>query len=335
MLKIGIIGSGFGLYGLLPAFNSLKGCQVVCICGTQSRRLLDYSSSIGLEKIYTDWQLMLQNEKLDAVAIAVPPYAQYDIAKAAIKKGLHVFAEKPLAKNVKQAQELAKLAKSKGITHAVDFIFPEIRLWQKAKQLINDKAYGELKYISVNWDFLSYDIAHKLTSWKTDISKGGGALAYYFSHCLYYLEDFAGDITKVQSVLSLSKESKNGGEVGVDLLLKFAGGIVGQAHLNCNAKGLNNHRLMFICQKATIILGNQGSYTEDFKLEIYQHGKITKFLTDKEKSLNKKDDSRVKYVKKIAERFVKACSQGRQMTPSFVQGLRVQKLVEQIRTQQI
>ena len=84
ILRIGIIGSGFGLYGLLPAFNGLDNCRVVCICGKKTDRLANYCQSIGLKKIYSDWRDMLDNEELDAVAVAVIPAVQYEIAKVAI-----------------------------------------------------------------------------------------------------------------------------------------------------------------------------------------------------------------------------------------------------------
>ena len=53
---MGIIGSGFGLYGLLPAFNSIKKCQVVSMCGKKTDRLVNYCKGIGLNNIYTDWK---------------------------------------------------------------------------------------------------------------------------------------------------------------------------------------------------------------------------------------------------------------------------------------
>src|SRR3989338_10788310 len=130
MLKIGIIGSGFGLYGLLPAFNSIENCKVVAICGRRRRQLVSYCKSIGFENIYSDWRLLLKHEELDAIALAVTPYAQYKISKVAIKKGLHVFAEKPLAVNKSQASELLILANKNKIIHGVDFIFPEIAEWK-------------------------------------------------------------------------------------------------------------------------------------------------------------------------------------------------------------
>ena len=66
--KVAIVGSGFGMYGLLPAFSRIKGCKVVSICGKNSERMLNYCKKLGLNR-YTDWREMLQKEKPDAVTI--------------------------------------------------------------------------------------------------------------------------------------------------------------------------------------------------------------------------------------------------------------------------
>lgn len=330
MIKIGIIGSGFGLYGLLPAFNSTPGCKVVSICGKKSARLINYCESIGLGKIYTDWREMLDKENLDALAIAVTPNAQYEIAKVAIKKGLHIFAEKPLAATYAQAKELRNLASKMKIITVVDFIFPEIEEWKKVKQLLNIKKYGKLKHISVSWEFLSYDIKNKIHSWKTDIEQGGGALSFYFSHVLHYLEYFAGEILDLKSLLSYSKESPNGGEVGVDILINFKNGVYGNAHLNCNSKGLIHHQLIFRCEKATLVLENHNSLANNFEIKIYRSDKITR-LTLKKKLGKKNDDERVNVIKNLTSRFVKGIAKNEKVFPSFVQGLRVQQLIEIIR----
>lgn len=332
MLRIAIVGSGFGLYGQLPAFNSIKGCRVVAICGRKTERLLNYCESIGLKKIYTNWEKMLNEEKLDAIAIAVHPSMQYEIARRAIENGISVFAEKPLATNFAQAEELLKLAKRKKITHAIDFLFPEIDVWQRAKQLLDNKALGKLKHISVSWDFLSFHIKNNATSWKTDVNEGGGALSFYFSHTLHYLEYFAGEISDIKSNFSYSKESMGKEEVGIDLLLKFKNRISGDAHLSCNSKNLNRHRLSFECEEGKIILENRGYFVNSFILTICE-GDENKSFKSNDKTINNEDE-RVMIVRRLASRFVKACARDEQMAPSFREGLRVQELIEKIREEQ-
>lgn len=334
MLKVAIIGSGFGVYGLLPAFDATAGCRVVAMCGTHPR-LLDRCRRIGIkdEHVYTDWRLMLKNEDLDAIVLAVTPAAQYEIAKAAIKKGLHVFAEKPLAANYREALELLALAEKHTITHAVDFIFPETDEFRKVKELLDKKTYGALKHVSLNWDFLSYDIKNKVRGWKTNVRVGGGALSFYFSHSLYYLEYFMGRISVMHSMLSHSKESLSGGETGVDMVMRFKGGTSGYAQLACNARGPYRHRLSFICEKATIVLENKSDAIIDFSVKIYEDGKTRELAVTHKYKDKRGEDPRVKTVRRIADRFVRACSKKRPMTPSFRDGARVQKLIEEIRAE--
>jgi predicted dehydrogenase len=273
---------------------------------------------------------MLNNEDLDAVAIAVTPSAQYNIAKKAIEKGLHVFAEKPLTANYKEAKELLTLAKKKKITTVVDFIFPEINEWQKAKELLDKEVCGKLRHVAVDWDFLSYDIKNNVSSWKTDSKKGGGALAFYGSHVLYYIEYFAGEIKKQSSLFSFSKESRNGAETGVDVLLNFKNKITGRIHISCNARGLYRHSLTFLCEDGTIVLESLSGVVDNFKLFISKDG-VKKSISVKKDKKKNEEDERVVVVKKLTQRFVKGCTDSEQVAPSFKEGVRVQKLIAEIK----
>ncbi len=330
MLRVGIIGSGFGLYGLLPAFSSLKNCNVVAICGKKNSRLITYCKSIGLENIYSDWKRMIENENLDVVAIAVTPKAQYEIAKFAINKKIHVFAEKPLSENYLHAKELYYLAKKNKIVHAIDFIFPEIDLWKKTKQLIDNKTLGQLHNIWVCWNFLSYDIKTKSSSWKTDASQGGGALSFFFSHTLFYLEYFCGEIRNIKSNIIYSNESLNKGDVGANLLFRFKNGVKGAAHLSSDFRGDVIHQIIFRCEDGQIILKNTKDTIKSFTLSVYKKGKRIKtynsYLND---VVN--EDERVSVVRKIAGRFITSCIKKTDMYPSFKEGFRVHKLIDTIR----
>jgi signal transduction histidine kinase len=69
MLRVGIIGTGFGMYGLLPAFGSLKNCQVVSICGKGGARLDRFCKKYKVKKVYANWQEMLEKEDLVKQAV--------------------------------------------------------------------------------------------------------------------------------------------------------------------------------------------------------------------------------------------------------------------------
>ncbi len=110
--KVAVIGSGFGMYGLLPAFSRVNDCKVVCICGKDSERMQKYCNKLGLVR-YANWKNMLEKEKPDAVAIAVIPSYQYEIAKYALENDIAVFAEKPLTTSFQTSYELNNIAKKK------------------------------------------------------------------------------------------------------------------------------------------------------------------------------------------------------------------------------
>lgn len=334
MLKIGVIGSNFGVKVLLPAFYSTKGCKVVAVCAKPSLHLSSFCEKTGFGNIYKDWQTMLKEEELDAVAIAVVPNAQYRIATVAIKNGLHVFAEKPLATTVGQARALLALANKKKVANIVDFTFPDIAQWQKAKEIIDSGVYGKLKNISVNWNWLAGDIKAKIKSWKTNAKEGGGIVSLYFSHGFYYLEHFAGPIVDIKSKFTYAKESLGGAETGIDLLLTFKNGITGNAHVHGNSRGTPKHSLIFQCEKATIILENKNALVDNFTITLCQDGKEKKVPVKSDKGY-KNEDSRVKTARKMTKRFVTAVLTKKQTSPSFVQGVRVQELIEMARKKNI
>ena len=333
MLKIGIIGSGFGVVGLLPAFASIKECKVVAVCAKESTLRTRSCERAGVKNIYTDWRALLENEDLDAIAIAVTPRAQFQIAKTAIEKGLHVFAEKPLAANVAEARELLLLARKKKITHGIDFMFHEIPEWKKVKELVDEEAFGKLQHVSVNWDWLSGNIKHQQTSWKTSVDEGGGALSFYFSHGLHYLEHFAGEITHAKGLLGYTPLSKKG-EAGADILLRFKNGVTGYAHVSSNSPGLVRHQLLFQCERGVIVLENKNAVVDNFAIKIYSQSGIKRLSVKKGRN-RKHEDERVKIVRKLAARFVASCIADQQTSPSFIEGLRVQELIEKIRGEKI
>lgn len=335
MINLGVVGSGFGLYGLLPAFHSLPNCRVLAFSGKQSLRLLNMIQQLSLQntmQLYEDWEKMFNDPRLDAIAIAVPPIAQYKIAKMALEKNMHVFAEKPLTAQLTHAYDLLDLASTKKVTHGIDFLFPEIDVWQTAKTMLDEKKFGRICHVAVNWDFRSYDVKQKISSWKTDPALGGGALSFYFSHVLYYLEYFVGAIASLKSCFSYSSDSLNGGEVSVDLNLEFEGKTTGFAHISCDSDHIR-HQLIFTCESGLISLENQGCVTENFILKTIDSEGSEIVIESRDKTLGKgKDnDERVLIVRRLAKKFIDACLQGGQMIPSFAEGVRVQELIEQAR----
>ena len=331
--KVAIVGSGFGMYGLLPAFSRIKECKVVSICGKNSEMLSNYCKKLGLNR-YTDWREMLQKEKPDAVAIAVIPSHQYEITRYALENGMAVFAEKPLTTSFDTSLELNKLAKKKRMPNMLDFLFPEIPEWHAAKKAIENGLIGEILKVNVDWTFLSYDLMNHIKSWKTDVKQGGGALSFYFSHVFYYLEYFLGRIKNIECNFSSSEKSLNKGETGIDMTISFENGCVGNAHMDISNADQQKHKVEFHAEGKTIILQNFNSnFVDNFELILNTSKGIEKIKPDMllDSSYDESEDPRVKVIKPIAERFINWCNTGNTAKPDFEDGLRVQELIKMAR----
>ena len=333
-IKVAIIGSGFGMYGLLPAFSGIKGCQVVSICGKNSERMLNYCKKLGLTR-YTNWREMLQKEKPNAVAIAVIPSYQYEIAKYALENGIAVFAEKPLTSDYDTSLEISELAKEKGLPNMLDFIFPEIPEWQATKKVIESGLVGKIHKINIDWAFLSYDLRNSIKSWKTDVQQGGGALSFYFSHAFHYLEYFLGRIKNIQCQLFSSEKSLNKGETSINMTILFENGCMGNVNMDISYSSQQKHTIEFFAEGGKIILKNiSDSFVDNFELTVDTGQKIQKIKPDNTFGIShdKSEDPRVKVIKSTAERFLNWCNTGVNAKPDFEDGARVQELIKMARS---
>lgn len=158
---------------------------------------------LNAERIYADYKTMAEKEavredKIDFVSICTPNFLHYEIAKAFVEAGIHVVCEKPLCFEVKEAEELRKLAKQKGVLFAVTYSYTGYAMVKFARELIAAGEIGDV--INVNAEYLqewlidevgkTKSATSKLSGWRTDPKIAGK------SNCV-------GDIgTHIESVVS-------------------------------------------------------------------------------------------------------------------------------------
>jgi predicted dehydrogenase len=133
-------------------------------------RILAPFPSVRKTTVFTD---ILDDETVEAVAIATPVATHYSLAKAALKKGKHVLLEKPLAASVAQGSELVELAAQKDLRLMCDHTFCYTGAVRKIKQIIDADELGEILYfdsirinlglfqsdVNVIWDLATHDLA--------------------------------------------------------------------------------------------------------------------------------------------------------------------------------
>src|SRR5262249_13230180 len=194
VIGVGIVGCNYGRTVLVPAFRSEARCEVVALAGTDAARTAELARAANVARGFGDWRALVDDRAVDAVAMAVPPDLQPEVAHRALDLGKPVFAEKPLAADLAGAQAMLASARRRGRPTIVDFNFPELASWQRAKTMLDGGAVGRLRHVVVTWNVENQATRARLNSWKTQGDGAHGLLGNFACHSFHYLEWFCGPI---------------------------------------------------------------------------------------------------------------------------------------------
>ena len=147
MKNLVLVGLGYWGPNLLRTFNSMG--YIKAAVDKDVNKLNKFKSDPIYNNIafVENWQQFLITSSIKGFIIATPPNTHYEIAKAALSSGKHVFIEKPMTLNPKESEELCIIAEEYGLVIMVGHIFlysPEI---VKLKELVSNENFGNIQYI--------------------------------------------------------------------------------------------------------------------------------------------------------------------------------------------
>jgi predicted dehydrogenase len=115
-LNVAIIGAGGRGKNNLDALAATGAVNVVAICDCDQRQAGDAVKQFPDATRFTDWRRLLDSDApIDAVAVSTPDHNHAVIAIAAMRRGKHVYCEKPLARSIFEAREMARVAAEQGV----------------------------------------------------------------------------------------------------------------------------------------------------------------------------------------------------------------------------
>jgi len=173
VVRFGIIGYGYWGPKVVRNLEHLPKVEVMTLCdlnvAARKRAHKDYPQV----EIVSDPNEVLTSTEIDAVAVVTPVWTHYELAKAALENGKHVFVEKPFTSNATQAEELIELADKKNLKIMVDHTFLFTPAVRKIRELLDENALGKLYYydsmrvnlglfqhdINVIWDLAPHDLS--------------------------------------------------------------------------------------------------------------------------------------------------------------------------------
>jgi hypothetical protein len=185
-----ILGSGFGMYGYLPALLEL-GVNVALPLRYQATLVTRPELTQYLPKVV--WCAGVEDAlaKSRGVIVALRPADQavWIPRLAAMPNVQQLILEKPVAPDPKAAASLLATLKGAGKRYRVGYTF---RLMPWAQKLRATLA-GPLDGISLDWNFLAYHYRADLASWKRSSPAGGGALRFFGIHVIALLAELGYD----------------------------------------------------------------------------------------------------------------------------------------------
>ncbi len=267
-VQIGVIGTGGRGNWLTKLIGNIEGMKVTACCDIQQDRL-DKGMSLAdsAAKRYTDYRKLLENKDIDAVIVSTPLSLHFEIAKAALQAGKHVYCEKTMVFTYPQIHELEKVYKKSGLVFQVGYQHRYNKLYNWVNEFVNSDKFGKLAHIECYWNRnsdwrrpVSDPKLERLINWRLYKEYSGGLIAELSSHQIDIVDWIVSD--HPDSVVGYGGIDfwKDGRETydNVQAIYDYKSGL--RANYTCLTNNAQmGYQMKFYGSKATIqIKGEQG-----------------------------------------------------------------------------
>ena len=176
-IRVGVIGTGEFVHAChLPGLQSHPEAEVVALCGSAYDRVRGIADRFNIPDVHTDYLELCSREDIDAVTIATPNAFHSRQAHAAFQHGKHVFCEKPLAVDVREAQAMVSAAQSSGKVHQVAFTFRNGYAVRELRHRIRRGDIGEPYYLRMQYDSWNGLLPDFKVGWREKQHLAGGGM---------------------------------------------------------------------------------------------------------------------------------------------------------------
>ncbi|MET3174748.1 UNVERIFIED_ORG: putative dehydrogenase [Arthrobacter sp. UYCu721] len=231
----------------VPAFE-----QKVLV-GRDAAGVAEAAGKYGWAETATDWRTVVERDDIDIVDICAPGWLHAEIAIAALEAGKHVLLEKPLANTLAEAEAMtaaAQAARASGVQSMVGFNYRRVPALALAKELIAEGRLGAVRHVRAAYlqDWLADETAPMTWRLKKETA-GSGALGDIASHTIDQVLFLLGDqVTEVSGRTHTFTTHRPGAagleEVTVDdaawATLSLASGAIASVEVSRVATGRKN-----------------------------------------------------------------------------------------------
>lgn len=156
MLNIAVIGCGVVAEGHLHAIAASSDWNLAAVVETHPQRLQQVVNQYQPQHSFSDYRELLETVPLDAVVVATHVETHYEIALAALERGIHVLCEKPMAQSLEQCREMCEVAARYNRLLAVNFNTRSSDPYLTVKQMIEQHDIGAIRVVRFVYDWSAH-----------------------------------------------------------------------------------------------------------------------------------------------------------------------------------
>jgi len=233
--------------GIIPA----KNAELIALMDIDEERLKKVAKKYKNVKYYTKEEDLLEDKEIEAVYIATPTYLHHKQVLMAAKARKHILCEKPIAMNLKEAEEMISICRENKVKLTLDYMMRYHSYHQKIKEMLDERKLGKLVMGRA-----------QLTCWYPPIKGawrqeptlgGGGSLIDMGSHCIDLLEMFIGKVVEVSCFVNRLVQNYPVEDTAI-VLLKFEEGALGVVDNHFNIPDTSSeNRLEIYGSKGSIL----------------------------------------------------------------------------------
>ena len=197
-LRFGLIGTGLAgpLFG--GALRDLPDAELVAVATTREETARAFAAKYDVKQCYADWRRMLEQADIDAVCVASPTHLHAPMVLAAAALGKHVITEKPIGRNLDEADAMISACERANVRFAVIFMYRFMDSALIMKRAIDEGRLGRLILGDCRVKFLRSQAYYESGPWRGKwATEGGGCLPTNASHTMDLLFWMMGDVESV------------------------------------------------------------------------------------------------------------------------------------------
>jgi len=205
-IRLGFVGanvhSHWASQSHFPALKASPDVEMTAVCTTRPESAQEARKAFGAKLAFTDFREMARSPEVDAIVVCVRVPVHYEPTKAAIEAGKPVYTEWPLGRNTAEGEELAALARTKGVQTAVGLQSRVNPALLYMKDLIDEGYVGEV--LSCHADCMRDGALERPSSrtWQRDASLGANPLTIANGHVIDALRFVVGNFARVSCMVT-------------------------------------------------------------------------------------------------------------------------------------